>query len=659
VNAPQHGNPEIARGLADALRPALVANAPVIARIAARDVAQVLGLAGLDEVLAELDRHAGPSRPAEVEHVAGRLARLADSAESEGSLAAFWSADPELAALAAHLRGIEWTSVPAARAHDVATLSVTEVLADLPLEATSGVERARITAAVAASLRAALDWIGADTSSGGRVEAHDSALTLTATVSHEGGIGPAGAVLASIEGSLGREADGRWTMRVPLFVERPSYLLVRQGRLALALPWHAVARLRMVPTAGPGPLAEPVLDPLAKLGPTGAERPAALMALGLARAWMIADRIVWRVVAHPEEADVPSPIPGATHVVNVESGERYWIVEPAWLLRGVAAPDVPPPAPRPRADSASRGPTEELPVALEPMPPPEGDDPAEAMAAAAERALAQLRTERSGAPASRVAPRPPGMPHRGERPAPPEVPAPGDVPAPAPPPEVPAPGDPPEPPAAAAPSTMFSAQLTVLRPADVRPIDAPAAPTPATPPPGAHTPPAGVAGPSPAAPPPSAHTPAPAAPASRTFARPRNASTPPTAPALRPSELAHATSAPRALIADDSMVARIFLARLLERRGIVVETVADAAGMWAELARGPWTFVFADFAMPDAQGREHVARLLEHRAASAEPYTLVVLSRDAEDERVAIEGGVTRLLRKPFEAEALDRLLER
>ena len=125
----------------------------------------------------------------------------------------------------------------------------------------------------------------------------------------------------------------------------------------------------------------------------------------------------------------------------------------------------------------------------------------------------------------------------------------------------------------------------------------------------------------------------------------------------RPSVEAARHPVPRALVADDSLVARIFLGRMLERRGYVVETVGDGASMWEELRRGPWALVCADFAMPDSWGRPHLERLLDHRANCREPYQLVVLTRDADEEVVARDAGATLLLRKPFENEVLDRLL--
>ena len=115
----------------------------------------------------------------------------------------------------------------------------------------------------------------------------------------------------------------------------------------------------------------------------------------------------------------------------------------------------------------------------------------------------------------------------------------------------------------------------------------------------------------------------------------------------------------RALVADDSLVARIFLARLLERRGYSVELVGDGLGLWQELGRGPWSLVCADVTMPDSHGRAHLERLLDYRAACREPFRLIALTRDAGEEREATLAGATLHLRKPFDPGALDDLLDR
>jgi CheY-like chemotaxis protein len=111
----------------------------------------------------------------------------------------------------------------------------------------------------------------------------------------------------------------------------------------------------------------------------------------------------------------------------------------------------------------------------------------------------------------------------------------------------------------------------------------------------------------------------------------------------------------RALIAEDSITARVFLWRLLEQHGFEVHTVTSADGLRGALERGPWTAIFADVELSDAHRGDHL-RALEPPAGGSGSAT-IALVRDAEDEAWAASAGVRHTLRKPFEREALERLL--
>jgi CheY-like chemotaxis protein len=577
----------LVRGLLDVLRPALVPHPPEAMQRSVRDVAQLLGLPGLDAALAESLRHQGPTRPREVSHVLARLARVADAAEAAGSLAPFRESDRELAAHAAALAGMEWTS-PVADAPAVAAVPVEEVLGEWPVPRAAGVERARLAPATAAALRAALDWIVDGPAPFAALELHDTAMALTLVTARPEGLALAGAALGAAGGALLAEDGGRWMLRLPLLVERGSYLLVRQGHLALALPWASVARLRMLDPAARAALPEPVLHPFTTAAELHGERPSALLALGLTRAWCVAERVVWRIVAQPVEADRVAPGPGFERCIEVESGERYWVVEPAWALRRVEPARVPEPQWRPRH------------VALPGLEPPRADQPAPAPAT--DDGLTPLDAATLAAPT--VVPAAAAPPE----PVLPIAPAPHPLTVPPRWPEL-------EPPAPVA--TLLDASL-------VEPLSAPApvaAPAPAV-----------VAAPAP----------------------------PPVATAVTPGPRERPVwhEAPRALVIDDSMVARLFLGRLLERRGFVVEHAADAAQAWDALAHGPWALVCADVVLPDARGRTWLDALARARAAAEPAFDLVALTRDSTDERLAESLAIVRTLRKPFDGSSVDRLLE-
>lgn len=593
MSASMPGNREIARGLVAALRPALNADAAAATKQAARDVAQVLVLPGLEAAIKVLERFAGPTRPFDASLLAARLERLAAAVEREDDWRLLRAADTELADLAARLMDTEWSggagheaSTPAEPTH-----AVLDVLSDLPLHAGAAMDSARLNGAVAASLRAAVDWAGFDLAPLVHAVVHDSALTLTAPCGHEAGLGPAAAVLAAIEGSLAREADGRWTMRVPLFAECSSYLLMRQGRIGFALPWHSVARLRILSRGAEHELAEPVIDAFTTGPESEGERPAALVALGLARAWVIADRIVWRIAAQPVESEVAGPFGSPPMVVMLDQQERYWVADAAWLLRNVATPEVALPEARLRtapvlvqsvavAPETSPAETAPLETQLE-SSGKDSPDPfltGQGLADAVAHAIDSLRAERPAFVAAI---------------------------------------------GTAAPAAVSESQGTAVSP----PRSAPLYHVHTT----VHSP---------------VHSPEPAAnievSASTSEPAARN-------PARNPLR--------RALVADDSLVARIFLARMLERRGYFVETVADGASLWSELQSGPWSLVCADFAMPDSHGLPHIERLLDFRANCSEPFTLVVLTRDDAEDLLSRNAGAALLLRKPFERDDLDQLI--
>ena len=505
-----------------------------LAWAAAADVAELLELPGLAALLnacanaSAPGRDPGPAAAVPLDRALDRLARLVGETESSGDVRAFTLADRELASLA-HAPGLgEGVKIAAARAaptgaptfeapsetEDVRSLS--ELLADFAFDDAAAVAKAMVSLPVAAGLRAALEWIGADTGGRMHAEVQDAALTLVARAAHEPGLGPAGAVLWLTGGALVSEPDGRWSLRVPLHAARPAFLLARQGELSLAIPWHAVARLRITDEAARDAMTEPSLQPWSPLARAHGERPAALLALGLASAWLHLDHIVWRVFARPEPAEAVDEVPGGRQVVRTEEGEEFRVLDLERALEGVPPLETPPPVPRVRA---------------------------EARAALAE-------------------------------PAPQALPA----------------------HAAAAPVPPL-----VLGPEFVRALGGLAMPAP---------------------------KPAMAAPAAR-----------------------------RALIVDDSLVARMELGRVLERRGWEVEWVETAAEMWSMLTAGGWNVVFVDVSLPDARGRAHLKTLAAQQAAAPHRFELVALTRDEADERMVLEVGIARALRKPFAPGVVERVV--
>lgn len=558
---------EIARGLARALRGALGhahGSEPATRAVvwsAAVHVAELLDLPGLAALLVACEPHTA-APPRMVTHALERLARLCEETEARVDLSAFTHADRQLEALAGSIDAQEWTAPGLLAETPESVQSLAELLADFTLDDVAAVERAQVTLPVAAGLRAALDWLGTDLGGGLRVTVHEAALTLAVRVAHEPGLAPAGAVLALSGGALLPEPDGRWSLRVPLHTERPAFLLVRQGELSLALPWHAIARMRIADEAARASLTEPSLAPWSPLARAHGERPLALVALGLVRAWLHLDHVVWRVFAAPEPAASSDVVPGGRLVVRTEEGGEYVVVEMSEALRDVPPLHTPKPHMRPRA-------------AVLPLP----------------RAEVATPTPYDAWTPPEDATLPLGGP-----------PGSDDV-------EEPADGVP------------ARESLRLLGPEHVHPIGAARA---------------FAAEPE--------HAPAPPAPTASAAVEPKGA-------------VGASASARLALVVDDSLVARLSLGRVLEREGWIVEWVEHASEMWEALDGSPWGVVFVDVSLPDASGRDHLRALVANRDAAKRRFEVVALTRDAREDRMALESGIERKLRKPFTPGALEELV--
>jgi len=142
---------------------------------------------------------------------------------------------------------------------------------------------------------------------------------------------------------------------------------------------------------------------------------------------------------------------------------------------------------------------------------------------------------------------------------------------------------------------------------------------------------------------------------------------PPEPPRPTPAETGSPRRARRfrsALVAEDSLIASIFLTRLLEQQGFLVRAVVTGAELKQELDRSPWNLVCVDIELPDHRGADHLREVREALEAAAAraghaPPALIALVRDAEDIAAARAAGLTRTLRKPFGRGALMEQLQR
>jgi len=269
---------------------------------------------------------------------------------------------------------------------DPGTLGVMETLGDLALAAHDPrLGRVRFTPPVAAALRAALDWLLTDAQHRPViVRVDDTALDVWLERVDARGLVAAGEVLASVAGSLGRGGYGArrtamWIVRVPIAAARESFLMIVRGTLRLALPWPSVLHVAMARRSDleSARLNAPVVEAPGTLSAAD-EIPVVLIANGLKRAWLPADRLIWRLGAKRGPSS-PPPAEGLTHAVDTGEEQPYWVVDPAWLLHDVPPPPLPKAEPIAVLTAADVQPIE-LPPALDRMhvtrieedPPAEG-----------------------------------------------------------------------------------------------------------------------------------------------------------------------------------------------------------------------------------------------------------------------------------------------
>jgi CheY-like chemotaxis protein len=210
-----------------------------------------------------------------------------------------------------------------------------------------------LSGVVGATLRAAIDLALGDQPTRRPLSAtwDDGALDVILPEVRLENLTSAGALLETVDGSLGPGRDGRsFLIRVQVAAPRPMYLMLQQGTLGLAIPWHSVIRVRLLRKETLENVARregcPVLPPFVAVPTTQGERPAVLIALGLRRAFVIADRLVWRMPAVPVETEDTAPSSLGPAVRNTD-GEIFWVADPARLLKEVEPVPLPSPPPPP------------------------------------------------------------------------------------------------------------------------------------------------------------------------------------------------------------------------------------------------------------------------------------------------------------------------
>jgi len=609
----------MSRGLCAALEPVVGAGSTSLAVEAARNVAQLLVLAGLDRLLAVFAGHVGQPWPPELRAAVERVRRERDRCLASSSLVNFYETDRELAALASHLESIEWSepaeapnasedSLADARRAVIALPTALGAVRFVDERSETAAKEVQLSAPVAAVLRAALDWLLGDAEGGAplRVNADASTVEIECRQVNPEGVLPAHEVIAAVGGSLAPApggGTGGLVLRLPAVAERDSYLMLVQDDLHLALPWTNVLRIQLE-AADDEPPGAPPLAPLKPLTGGRRGRPIVTVGLGMRRGTLSVDRLIWRLAADPcaiEEA-VPR---GTMSAVRTDDGEVFWVVDTTRLMRDVPLPPIP--------DAWRAGERWEGSVT------PEHDAPAS-------RGETTPGTSAGDAPSA-----------ASETPRGAHV----DLPA---------------------GSWRGPVKLFLLGPEDVDPIegdplhgplDRVPVNVPATP--SAETEPmAPSTGPAPDAPV--------GRPESQGFSSPAAAGGMPRPFAPGPADAPATAERPghgrRVLIAEDSFMARIFLTRLLQAQGYNVHSVGTAEALRLALAEA-WALICVDVELPDARGAELIREVAGTLDAQAEPAVLVALVRDWQDADEAARGGVHRSLLKPFSQRGVSAMLAR
>ena len=443
-----------------------------------------------------------------------------------------------------------------------------EALQGFPIAAAprGGLARRRMAPVVAGALRVAVDHLiaGLVSSPTLRLTADDAALEVRLEGIDSSGLASAGEVLEAVEGHLGvvPGVPGTWMIRVPLLTPNETFLLLEQGSMSLAVPWHAVVRMRLASREALARTAEhegyTILPPSAPLIDPLGELPVVLLGLGLRRAYLLADQIIWRMAAEPTDEAAPRGR-GLGPMVRTHEGIPYVMLDTVHMLREVALPPLPhvhEPADRreeawsPDDATAPEPAMESDPAVSEPVGN-SGSGSAQLALAALDASDIETMPAETGEPSSR-----PAFP--------------------------------------AGPPVL---RLVELSTGDVEPIGGPIGePVPVPVP------------------------------------------------------------APRALVAEDSIVAAIFLTRLLEKEGFEVVPVGTSAELHELASRAGWSVVFVDVELPDATAG-HAFAGLAPRTAAGTPTPVVALVRDSDDMARAGVYGVMHTLPKPFEAERLLGLL--
>ena len=113
----------------------------------------------------------------------------------------------------------------------------------------------------------------------------------------------------------------------------------------------------------------------------------------------------------------------------------------------------------------------------------------------------------------------------------------------------------------------------------------------------------------------------------------------------------------RALIVDDSKVVQFKLKRMLESRGLGVDTASSGHEALDFLKAHAPDVIFMDFMMPDMDGYEVTGMITADPHTAAIPVVMCTGHDTPQDRARAKENGASAFVTKPVDDTALDSLL--
>jgi CheY-like chemotaxis protein/HPt (histidine-containing phosphotransfer) domain-containing protein len=124
----------------------------------------------------------------------------------------------------------------------------------------------------------------------------------------------------------------------------------------------------------------------------------------------------------------------------------------------------------------------------------------------------------------------------------------------------------------------------------------------------------------------------------------------------------HVEPGARVLVAEDNAVNRMYVERLLSRRGYSVSTAVDGREVLAMLERQPFDLVLMDCQMPELDGYETSREIRRRETESQSPRLPIVAMTAAATDEIrgrCVEAGMDAYLSKPLGDDELDEALRR